>query len=73
MRAQFWLKVNTENVITRLGPVGTCTGCCARSISYNTVTSVTNTNHYLSRKMKIKSFGISIFKQIKLYSTGDQT
>ena len=42
MRVQFWLKVNIENAMTRLGP--TCTGCCVRSIAYNTVTSGTNTH-----------------------------
>ena len=42
MRVQFWLKVNIENPMTRLGP--TCSGCCVRSIAYNTVTSGTNTH-----------------------------
>ena len=43
MRVQFWLKVNIENAITRLGL--TCTSCYVRSITYNAVTSVTHTNH----------------------------
>ena len=41
MRIQFWLNVNTENTMTRLGP--TCTGCPVRSITYNAVTSGTHT------------------------------
>ena len=40
MRVQFWLKVNIENTITRLGPP--CTSCCVRSITYNAVASGTN-------------------------------
>ena len=42
MRIQFWLNVNTENIMTRLGP--TCTGCPVRSITYNAVTSGTHTH-----------------------------
>ena len=62
---QFWLKVNLENAITRLG--STCTGCCVRSITYNAVTSGTYTHHNPSRKKtSIKSFGVSIFKEIRL-------
>ena len=60
---QFWLRVNIENVMTRLGP--TWNGYCVRSITYNAVTSGTHTNHNQSRKMtNIKAFGISILKQI---------
>ena len=65
VRVQFWLKVNLENAITRLGP--TCTGCCVRNITYNAVASGTYTHHNQSRKKaNIKSFGISIFKEIRL-------
>ena len=44
MRVQFWLKVNIENAMTRLGP--TCTGCCVRNIAYNEVKSGTCTHTY---------------------------
>ena len=51
VRVQFRLKVNIENIMARLGP--TCTGCCVRSITYNAVTSGTQTNYNHSGKWRI--------------------
>ena len=65
VRVQSWLKVNIENAMTRLG--STYTGCCVRSITYNAMASGMLKNQNQFRKMmNIKSFGISIFKQVKL-------
>ena len=52
MRVQFWLKVNIENGITRLGP--TYTGCCVRNITYNTVTSGAHTPQSVQKCGKYK-------------------
>ena len=67
-----------EDFMTTLEPM--CTGCCVKNIAYNTVTSGTHTqilartHQNQSREiMNIKSFGISIFKQIMSYSPGYQT
>ena len=54
MRVQFWLKVNIENAMTRLGR--TCTGCCIRSITYNTVKSGTHTPHSVQENDENKIF-----------------
>ena len=43
MRVLFWLKVNIENAMTRLGPM--CTRCCVRNITYIAVTSGVHTQH----------------------------
>ena len=54
MRVQFWLNVNIENAIRRLRP--TCTCCCV----------MVQTDIRTHTVINIKSFRISIFKQIKL-------
>ena len=43
MNVQFWLKINIENDMTKLGPL--CIGCCFRSITYHAVTTVTSGAH----------------------------
>ena len=50
MHIQFWLNVNTENIMARLGP--TCTGCPVRSITYNAVTSVTHTHTHTPQSVQ---------------------
>ena len=50
MHIQFWLNVNTENIMARLGP--TCTGCPVRSITYNAVTSVTHTHTHTPQSVE---------------------
>ena len=70
MRVQFWIKVNIENAMIKLGPK--FSGRCVKSTTYSAVTSGTHTPQSVQEMTNIKSFEISILKQKTSWSIGDQ-